>query len=80
MLDFTSNSYSIQLPLFNFHEIRSSFFSEEETTFYRYLATVEKLLTSEEKTYLFSEPYTGRKRIFRFSDTICSDAENLPQV
>lgn len=61
MGSFNCNTYSFQLPLFNFHEIRSSFFNKEETEFYKYLSTVESLLLPEEKRTLFSEPWTGRK-------------------
>ena len=61
MSDFTSKCYSIQLPLFDFHTTRVSSFNEEEKTFFNYLATVESLLTSEERTCLFSEPSIGRK-------------------
>ncbi len=61
MSNFNCNTYSFQLPLFNFHEIRSSFFNKEETEFSKYLSTVESLLLPKEKRVLFSEPWTGRK-------------------
>jgi len=61
MRNFTEHTFSFQLPLFNFHEISSSFFSKEEIEFSRYLLTMESLLLPEERRCLFSEPRTGRK-------------------
>lgn len=56
----TSNGYSFQLPLFDFHDLRPSFFSEDEIAFHRYLSTIESLLTPVERKRLFSRPRTGR--------------------
>lgn len=62
----TSNCFSFQLPLFDFHSVRPSSFSQDEHDFYLYLASLDSLLLPEERNYLFSEPATGRKGFSSF--------------